>query len=387
VSRVAGFDVIIIGAGSVGVPAALAMAEAGKQVLVLDRAASQGQGSHKAAIGGVRATHSEPSKIRLCQRTLDIFSTWEERRGDNIEWQRGGYSFVAYRDEEESALKSLLETQRAASLDIDWYDADALREIIPDLNADGLRGGTFSPADGHCSTLLAGHALYVHAQRAGARFHFREPVTRILMKDGRVRGVETPAGRYEADTIVNAAGAWAAEIGRTIGVSHPVSPDAHEAGITEPVAPFLGPMIVDIRPLAGAGNCYFFQLRSGQVAFSLTPDPIVPGLKTDETSGFLPLAARRMIRLVPRLAEIRVRRTWRGLYPMTPDGSPLVGWSESVEGYLIAVGMCGQGFMLGPGLGELLARMLPGVGLAAGDEEILQDLSPYRRFSGSERLK
>jgi hypothetical protein len=56
----------------------------------------------------------------------------------------------------------------------------------------------------------------------------------------------------------------------------------------------------------------------------------------------------------PRLANIRVRRTWRGLYPMTPDGFPIVGWAKEVEGYLLAVGMCGQGLMLGPGLGELL---------------------------------
>ena len=65
-----------------------------------------------------------------------------------------------------------------------------------------------------------------------------------------------------------------------------------------------------------------------------------------------------MIDLMPRLANIRVRRTWRGLYPMTPDGSPLVGWAREVEGFIQAVGMCGQGFMLGPGLGELLARMV-----------------------------
>jgi sarcosine oxidase, subunit beta len=66
------------------------------------------------------------------------------------------------------------------------------------------------------------------------------------------------------------------------------------------------------------------------------------------------MVAQRMVDLMPRLANIKVRRTWRGLYPMTPDGSPIVGWARSVEGYLHAVGMCGQGFMLGPGVGALL---------------------------------
>jgi len=93
-----------------------------------------------------------------------------------------------------------------------------------------------------------------------------------------------------------------------------------------------------------------------------------------------------MIELMPRLKNIRVRRTWRGLYPMTPDGFPIVGWSKETEGFLLAVGMCGQGFMLGPGVGELLTRLVsrkPG----PDDEEILSYLSPYRSFVSEEKLK
>jgi sarcosine oxidase subunit beta len=72
---------------------------------------------------------------------------------------------------------------------------------------------------------------------------------------------------------------------------------------------------------------------------------------------------------------------------MTPDGSPLVGRSREVDGYLLAIGMCGQGFMLGPGLGELLARMVTQDDLSAKDQEILEILSPYRPFKDQEALK
>ncbi|HOD45412.1 MAG TPA: FAD-dependent oxidoreductase, partial [Anaerolineaceae bacterium] len=98
------YDVIIIGAGSVGTPTALYLARAGYQVLVLDFGASVGQGSNKKAIGGIRATHSDPAKVRLCQRSIEIFSTWKETYGDDIEWYQGGYCFVAYRDREEKIL-------------------------------------------------------------------------------------------------------------------------------------------------------------------------------------------------------------------------------------------------------------------------------------------
>lgn len=380
------YDVIIIGAGSVGTPAAWAMARAGLKVLVLERFPSQGQGSNKAAIGGIRATHSDPAKIRICLRSLEIVRHWQETYGHNIEWSQGGYCFVAYREQEEKAFKALLVKQKQYGLNIDWYDRDALLDIVPDLNPDGLIGGTFSPEDGHCSTLLLGHALYDEAKRAGAQFRFNEQVTAITTEAGRVTGVRTDKGEYAAPVVVNAAGAWARDIGALIGFAHPVTPDSHEGGITEPVAHFLGPMVVDIRPAPGSANYYFFQLHSGQVVFCITPQPNIWGFDRRETSEFLPMVARRMVNLVPRLANIRVRRTWRGLYPMTPDGSPIVGWMREVEGYLVAIGMCGQGFMLGPGLGELLARMVTH-STTPEDEDTLRILSPYREFKGAEMLK
>ena len=382
------YDVIIIGSGSVGAPAALYMAQAGLKVLVVDGCASVGQGSNKRAIGGVRATHSDPAKIRLSLRSIEIFRTWQQEYGDDIEWVTGGYSFVAYRPQEEETLKNLLARQKTLGLNIDWYDTADLLRIVPDLNPVDLLGGTYSPEDGNCSPLLALHAYYVQACRAGAAFRYNEPVTGLIMDDqnGAVTGVRTPHGDYYAGVVVNASGAWARQIGLMAGLELPVNPDSHEAGITESVAPFLGPMIVDIRPAPGSANFYFYQHKTGQIIFCITPNPPIWGFDVDETSVFLPQVARRMIEVMPKLQNIRVRRTWRGLYPMTPDGAPIVGWSREVPGLLNAVGMCGQGFMLGPGLGELLARMVRGQETAE-DQEVLEILSPYRAFQGQEKLK
>lgn len=142
------YDVVVIGAGSVGMPAAFAMAKAGLSVLVLDKFSSVGQGSNKAAIGGVRATHSDPAKIRLCLRSIEIISTWRETHGHDVEWRPGGYLFVAYTHREERTLKDLLEIQHRYGLNIDWHDAEGLLEIVPDLNPQGLIGGTYSPTTG-----------------------------------------------------------------------------------------------------------------------------------------------------------------------------------------------------------------------------------------------
>ncbi len=380
------YDAIIIGAGSVGTPAAFALSRAGLRTLVLDGRASPGQGSNKAAIGGVRATHSDPAKIRLNLRSLEILSTWQQVYGDDIEWNTGGYVFVAYREREEQILRDLLTIQHGYGLNIDWLDGHAMLDLLPDLNPVDLRGGTYSPEDGHCSTLLTLHAFYDHARALGAEFRFDEPVTGIDVHGGRVAGVMTPHGHYAAPVVVNAAGADAAAIGALTGHALPVRPDSHEAAITEPIARFIDPMIVDIRPVPGSTNYYFYQHYTGQIIFCITPSPSIWGTDRRETSEFLPMVAQRIVDLMPRLTNIRVRRTWRGLYPMTPDGSPIVGRAPGVEGLLLAVGMCGQGFMLGPALGELITRMALDQ-LTPEDQETLAILSPAREFKGTEKLK
>lgn len=381
-----GFDVIIIGAGSVGTPLAWQLAEAGLRTLVIDQFASVGQGSNKTAIGGIRATHSDPAKIRICLKSIEIFSTWQARYGDDIGWLQGGYSFVAYREREEKLLKDLLSLQKQYGLVIDWYDREALLEIIPSLNPEGLMGGTFSPGDGSASPLLCALAWERQAKAHGAVFRYNETVTDILLDNGSVQGVHTDKGTYHSPIVVNAAGPWAREVAALAGVEVPVQPDSHEAGITEPVAPFLKPMIVDIRPIEGSANYYFYQHCTGQIVFCITPHPPIIGTDRRETSVFLPQVAQRMVGIMPRLKHLKVRRTWRGLYPMTPDGAPIVGVVDGRKGYINAVGMCGQGFMLGAGLAVYL-RMLISEELNQEYSEVLDQLSLYRAFVQAEALK
>jgi sarcosine oxidase subunit beta len=380
------FDIILIGAGSVGAPTAFYLSEAGFRILVIDQEPSEGQQSNKNAIGGIRATHSDPAKIRLCQRSLEIFSTWEQVHGDSIEWLQGGYCFVAYRQEEETLLMNLLGKQKDYHLKIDWLPAADLLQLVPDLNPRNLIGGTYSPEDGSASPLKTAASFTQHARRLGAQFNFSEKVQKIHQTSGQVTGLSTNRGKYSAPIIINAAGAEAREIAALVGQDLPVYPDSHEAAVTEPVATFLKPMVVDIRPLPGSSNFYFYQHVTGQILFCLTPSPNIWGRDTRETSTFLPQVAARLIEVMPRLKHLRVRRSWRGLYPMTPDGFPIVGWSQSTEGLLHMVGMCGQGFMLGPALGELAVRLVNQTTNLA-DLETLTYLDPARVFSTQEVLK
>ena len=184
-------DVILIGTGSVGTPTAMALGELGIKTRVIDMHPSPGQGENKHAIGGVRATHSDPVKILTCLRSLEIFANWEKQYGDSIEWLKGGYVFPVYRKTDEILLKKLLQVQHRYGLNIDYLGPKEIQEVIPGINPRRLRGGPFSPDDGSISPLLAVNAFYRRAVELGVKFHFKERVHRIRVRQDKVIGVET----------------------------------------------------------------------------------------------------------------------------------------------------------------------------------------------------
>ncbi len=377
------YDVVIVGAGSVGLPLAHRLATRGVRVGVVDELSSPGQGQNKAAIGGIRATHSDRAKIQIGIASLEFVRRLEEDYGEDVDWVQGGYLFPAYDQQIAENLKALLPIQKGYGLNIDWIGPEEVREIVPGIRAEGLLGGTFSPEDGHLSSLKLGGALYRLARRAGAEFHFETKVTGMEIVGGRVTAVLTDKGKFGCGTVVNAAGAFGREVGQMVGADLPVYPDSHEAGVTEPIQPLFNPMLVDIAPDEHSDNYYFYQAKEGAIVFCITPRPKRMGTDRRSTSEFLPMVIPRMLNLYPRLRNIRVRRVWRGLYPMTPDGVPIVGFDRDVEGFFHAVGMCGQGLMLGPGLAEIAAEAI----VDGTEPEIFADLSPYRDFSGEELLK
>lgn len=368
-----------------GVPTSMELAGQGVSVIVFDRNPSPGQGQNKSAIGGIRATFSDPGKIEVCRQSIDILSSWQEKYGDDIGWQRGGYCFPAYTEEIEKQLKDLLVIQHKHGLNINWVDADRIKELALGINPDGLRGGTFSPDDGNVSPLRTINAIYRQAVSRGVDFHFDEEVLEILTEKGKIKGVRTTEAEYYSPVVIIASGADARDFGIPFGIDIPVRPDTHEAGITEPVKYFFTPMIVDLRERPGSGNFYFYQNYESQVVFSLTPEPQVWSENRLTTSGYLPMVARRLIEVIPRLKNIRVRRTWRGLYPMTPDGIPIVDRVREISGLYLTVGLCGQGLMLGPGIAKNIASIIM-TGKPVISDEVFREFAFYRNYEGAEEI-
>ena len=303
------YDIIVIGAGSIGLPTAYNLAKAGMKVLVLEAEHSPGQGNNKKAIGGVRATHSDFGKINVCLRSIEILKNWQEETGEDIGWLSNGYSYPAYNEKDAQELQDLMKIQHSFGLNIKWLSPDEYSEIVPGILQEGLQGSTYSPEDGSCSPLLVSAAYFEHSQKAGVEFHFQERVTGFDIRAGKINKVITNKGIYSCAKVVNAAGSYAREIGKLANLDLPVFPDNHEAGITEPVERFFGPMVIDMRLAPGSANFYFYQNIEGQIVFCITPEPPIEGIDNRSTSVFLPMCSKRMLTIYPRLRNLKVRRT------------------------------------------------------------------------------
>ena len=320
-----------------------------------------------------------------CQRSIEIFATWKEVYGDDIHWQAIGYSFPVYTAAYERILTDLLKIQQHLGLNIQWLGPAQYKALNPEINMENLRGSTYSPGDGFASPLLFIESAYFKAVACGAQFKFKEKLIGFTIAKNRIDTVKTDKGVYHSANVLNAAGAQAGDVSEMAGIAISVHPKSVEAAITEPVKPFMGPVVADIANEPDARNFTFYQTSTGQVLLSLDPNPAAWGLDSRATSRFLPVVAQKAIRLMPIVANLKVRRTWRGLSPTTPDGYPLVGKMKELDNFYQAVGMGGQGFMLGPGIAEVVCRLVTG-DEHPDDDIILKSFTPYRNFEIEETL-
>ncbi|CAD7939646.1 unnamed protein product [Amoebophrya sp. A120] len=424
------FDIIVLGAGAVGTPTALFLKDHFAKVLVLDGNPSSGQGDNKRALGGVRATFGNGAKIVVGLDSVEILRNWQRDTGDNIDWRDGGYLFPLYTEEDERKLKNLLPTQWKFGLEIDWIPPAEVEKLVPGIEKQNLRGGIFSPRDGQATPYLTSLSMLRLAKQRGVRFEFCHKVAGFMLSStgagggaavekasgvtttvpappgsdfpssstnmiqNRVVGVtalDTRTGRlrkFRATTcVVNCLGATTNEVVSTLGHTLALKVDSHDAAVTKPCLgnpgfPKIQPLVVDIRNFAGSSSFYFYQNDRGQLLLSNAPYPEVPGFDTQETSHFLPLLAKRLLAVLPHAREhVEVRRIWRGLYANTTDGNPLVGFDRHYAGLFHAVGLGGQGFMLGPGVAKLITRIFSGQP-NPHDELCLREFDPFRKKLG-----
>lgn len=375
-------DVIVIGAGSIGVPTALAIAEKGYRVRVIERNMGPGLALNSKAIGGVRATHSSQAKAYLCQDSITIYSTWQQRTNEDIGWYRGGYLFPSYTSEDTLSLTEIGRDLKNHGLSANWLTPDQMQHVFPWIKASNLAGGLHSPMDGRANPKLANAAFYRACLNLGVQFNFNEKVTAFKFDTGSIESVVTNMGEYHTQYAIIAAGAFANEVGNLAKISIPLMLEPHTAGnVSITPKETLDPLVIDLRSSPGTAMFYFFQNKAGDLTFTIDPNKPLrdPALLNQ-------ILEVRFKMLFHNTIRNKLFEYWSGVYPMTPDGTPIIGSAPNIKGLLVAVGMGGQGFMLGPGVGRLLARIVDGSTTPA-DKKIIEELAITRRFAQKEKLK
>ncbi|HIE05665.1 MAG TPA: FAD-binding oxidoreductase [bacterium (Candidatus Stahlbacteria)] len=370
------FDAAIIGGGIIGVATGYYLSQEKLKVVLLERKFLC-SGSTGRCIGGIRQQFTTKSSIKVAMESVKIFEHLSEEFGFDVEWHQGGYLFLAHSEDKEDAYKKAIEIQRGYGLDVSYISPEEARDVVPSLNTDGLLGAAYCPTDGQANPFLVvdGYARGIRENR-GEIVTFAEVVG--IKPNGNFL-VKTRDEQYEAPVVINAAGPWAAEVCRMVGIDIPAEPDRHEALITERYPKFMEPMVVDYR----ADGCYFQQLHStGQLIGCYTPDPKVSGKDLSSTSEFLREMGKRMVRVIPATGDIRVLRQWSGSYTMSPDGSPIVGPTD-IDRFYVAVAMSGHGFMFGPGIGRSLAEVV----VNNRSSIDISEFDPARQFGELEALK
>lgn len=343
-------SVVIIGGGVIGTSIAFHLAEAGVPDVVLLERSDLGSGSSCRAAGGVRAQFSDALNVALGARSLEAFTRFPERPGQEIDLHQVGYLFLLSTPEDVAAFERDVKLQNELGVNSRMIDVDEARELSPLIDTDGLLGAAFSPDDGHCTpeSVVLGYAS--GARRLGATLRTETTVLDIQSSGDRVTAVVTDRGTITAGTVICAAGAWSAAVGDMVGIELPVSPVRRQVMFTEPM-PDLPPTVPFTIDFATA----FYWHREGRGLLLGMSDPEQqPGFHLDYSEDWLPRLGDAIEGRAPRLLNVGLTPGWAGLYEVTPDHNALIGRAGEPSNFLYATGFSGHGFLQAPAVGEVV---------------------------------
>ena len=376
-------EVVIIGGGIVGSSIAWHLTHAGcKSILVVERESSQGKGSTGKSMGGVRAQFSTPVNIQMSLYSIPFYAKFEEVVGYPADYRPQGYLFLATKDSHLAYLRDNFERQKKLGLKTArLLSADEIRAMLPQLRSDDVLGGSFCSTDCFVDPYSVMNGFMASAIEQGATLWKKTEVTGITKDQQGAFRVETTRGPVSTRTVVNAAGAWAAQIAKLLEVDLPVEPLRRMLVPSEPFSdfPHSSPMVIDM----STG----FHFRPEGLGFLLAwNDPEeTPGYKTDFEPAFIEKILMHAADRVPAFENLPInpKRAWAGLYEMTPDHHCILGPVEALPGFFLANGFSGHGVMHSPATGKILSDMI-----LDGKTNVVDDVSvlALERFALGELL-
>ncbi len=351
------YDVVIIGGGVHGLATAyyLARNHGISDVAVLDKAYIGGGGSGRnTAI--VRSNYLTPEGSRFYDRSVKLYERLADDLNFNVMFEQRGHMTLAHNDGSLRTMRWRAEVNKLQGIDSEVIGPHEIKELAPALDVSDhprfpILGALWHPPGGivRHDAVVWGYARAADA--CGVHIHQQTEVTDIDVHEGRVVGVQTNRGPIATPVVVNCTAGWSSLISEMAGVTLPIVTRPLQAAVTEPVQPFLDPVVV-----SGTLHVYVSQTARGELVFGASVDPF----SSYSTRGSLDFAeglAGHVLELMPSVAGMRLLRQWAGLCDMTPDFAPIIGRTP-VDGFFVDVGWGTYGFKAGPVAGEQTAQLV-----------------------------
>ncbi len=375
-------EIVVIGGGAVGCAVAYSLAKAGKtDVILLEKEAHLAAATTPQAAGLVGQVRNTVERTKLAMWSVATFSQLQQDGQANPGWRQVGSLRIALCQERVDEFRHMKSVADEAGLEVEFIENDVAKEKWPMLNFDRAKAILWCPSDGYLQPSDLTMSYVRQARQLGVQFLTNSAATNVDVLDGRVRAVETDENQIECNMVINAAGAHAYHIAKSVGLELPIMPVRHEYFVTVE-ANGLKPSLPVVRIpdstlyLRAEVNAL---LCGGWEPHGMSVDPTTFPLEVDPPSiaadwDVLATFAEQLSPEMPQVSQLGVRSVFKGWPTFTPDGRFIIGESSRVKGFYMAGGCNAHGVSGSAGIGRHLVESM----LEPNPSPYVESLSPDR---------
>ena len=350
-------DVIIVGGGIMGAATAFFLRKRGVSVILLERGLI-GQQASGVNFGNVRRMGRAIEELPLSNRSREIWLKFKELFGEDVELLLNGHLRAGLTPAHEERLEKYARDAADYGLGMQMMGVKALRERFPFLGPE-IQSACYAPHDGHANPRLAAPAIGRAAVREGARVFENTEIVSIEKDGGDFRVAAADGRTFRAPVALITAGAWGNRISASFGEPVPMIAKGPQMAVTEPVPYAIGPTVGALTDVPEQ-LVYLRQVARGNIVIGGGGHEPVD---LDNRRAYVNprrtlLKLANAPRLVPAIKHLNIIRVWSGIEGYMDDSRPAMGPSARVPGLYYAFGFSGEGFQLGPGVGEVMAELI-----------------------------
>jgi sarcosine oxidase subunit beta len=350
-------DVIIVGGGIMGATAAFFLRKRGKSVLLLEQGLV-GQQASGVNFGNTRRMGRPVEQLPLSNRARETWLKFRELFDADVELLLNGHLRVGFTPAHEERMVKYVQEADSFGLDMQMLGTKALHERFPYLGPE-VTAGCYAPHDGHANPRLAAPAIGRAAVREGAQVFENTEIVSIEKDGGDFLATAADGRTFRAPVALITAGAWGNRISTSFGEPVPMIAKAPQMCVTEPVPYAIKPTVGAIADVFEQ-VVFFRQVARGNIVIGGGGHELadIDNRRSYVNPSRTLFKLKNAPRVVPALRNLNIIRVWSGIEGYMEDSRPVMGPSARVPDLYYAFGFSGEGFQLGPGVGDVMAELI-----------------------------